>query len=686
MANVGGPGTPAGLNVTEPRYIKTRRRTTRSTVPASQPDLDMRNIYADEWVKETNGKKISFKVKGKMIGSVSFGHVVYDHDVGGLKRHVNDFCKLIKDGVDRANVSSSSEHVNHLYQRITLQGVHYLEGCQRLEAKIDDALTLWFQGARRQSQTLDDNLRSQPPRVKRQIFVLGAIAAVTGIVALFSYLFHPPALADISIGAQTSKATIKTLQEHEKSVTVNKRSIELLNETIVEVDKTVTSISTRMEWMSSINYHYEEMKWKVELLLRGLEHLHTGHMSSELIAPTPLQRIISNLRQRLMEINFVLGPTDVEDFYRADTSFLVFENLTIRSITHLPIYHESSLLTLFEYVSLPLEVGPDHFLELHPQNKIMAVNKDNTLYKTFSANDLSLCEKVSGLFYCKHSNHYFRTTYRTCVYYLYTRNLEKVQEECPVSLQVKKDKIMQITNDEVIVFHRKEQTATHICEMATTHEEEISFKGFKTFILKPGCRVQTPNFVLEGTSDIFFQAEAVLDKEMDLVDNELILDLGEHLDYFMNNLREVGSDKNLTIRDLTALFAHEKRTHFSISILMGLVILAGFILACYCWCKCKGGSRGPTVVVQSPEAAQRTRLPSMFRRGRSKQFQRMDPERRSKQGNKGFMEPMQQEPSAPEEMEMKPLNNFRHEAIPSQNQILTRGQQIFGYDMEQNGS
>ena len=675
--------TPSGLDdPSEPKYLKSRIRTTRSTVQVSRPELDIRNVYENEWIKETDAKKISFKIKGKMIGSVSFGHVIYDHDVGALKRHVNAFCKLIKDGVDRANVSSSAAHVNHVNQHITMQAVHYLEGCQRLEGKIDDVLTLWFQGAQRKSQALDDNLKSQPPRVKRQIMVLGAIAAVTGIVALFSYLFHPPALAEISIGAQTSKATITTLQEHEKSVTVNKRSIELLNKTIVEVDEAVTSLTKRMEWMGNINFHYEEMKWKVELLLRGLEHLHTGHMSSELIAPTPLQRIVSNLRQRLLEINFVLGPTDVEDFYRADTSFIVFENLTIRSITHLPIYHESSLLTLFEYVSLPLEVGPDHFLELHPRNKIMAVNKDNTLYKTFSASDLSLCEKVSGLFYCKHSNHYYRTTYSTCVYYLYTRNLEKVQEECPVSLEVKRDKVLQIANDEVIVFHRKEQTATHICEMATTHEEEITFEGFKTFVLKPGCRVQTPNFVMEGTSDIFYQAETVLDKEMDLENDDLVLDLGMHLNYFMNDLREVGSDRNLTIRDLTALFAHEKRTHFSISILTGLIILAGLILLCYCWCKCRG-SGGPTVVVQGPEAP-RKQIPSFFRRRR--QFKRMEPEQMSKRRSRNYQEPMQEIPTAPEEIELKPINNLRQEAIQSPNQILSMGQQLFNYSPDQEGA
>ena len=90
------------------------------------------------------------------------------------------------------------------------------------------------------------------------------------------------------------------------------------------------------------------------------------------------------MRMNLATVGMKLVLSDIEQVFKSETSYMVFSNLTVRSFTHLAMYKEDSVLTLYEFISVPYKLGPGHFMEIVPDEKVIAVNNRNTLYRTMT--------------------------------------------------------------------------------------------------------------------------------------------------------------------------------------------------------------------------------------------------------------------------------------------------------------
>jgi len=112
------------------------------------------------------------------------------------------------------------------------------------------------------------------------------------------------------------------------------------------------------------------------------------------------------------------------------------------------------------------------------------------------------------------------------------------------------------------------------------------FQGFRTFNIKPGCAVETPHFLLEAVQ-LYFTADKVYSTDVDILDDELVMTLSDHLTHFLAGLQNVGSISGLKIRDIHALYARENTKHVVISIFTGIVVIVILGTSIYLFIKCQ---------------------------------------------------------------------------------------------------
>lgn len=246
-------------------------------------------------------------------------------------------------------------------------------------------------------------------------------------------------------------------------------------------------------------------------------------------------------------------------------------------------------MDLVEYLPIPYQISKDHLLEIKPEQRMLAVDKRNSMYRQMSALDLLSCTKIKHLYYCKTGNTFYRSSEKSCLFSLYTRNMVDIEEHCPVQIEVNTDRLIQMSNKELIIYHHKKQSVQHHCLASESHDDSISFSGFKQFYLHPGCRVTSPKFMAEGSVDLFYHSDEVVETDLHFLDHKFTFNFSDKVDdKLINTLNEVGSRKGLHIRDIKQLLKSEERGfHVKIG-LVGIVVLILILIVCGCLCKIFG--------------------------------------------------------------------------------------------------
>lgn len=541
-------------------------------------------IYRDhQWHQDTNLDRISFRKKGRLLASAHFAHLIMDLEIDQLRNHTTYFCHHL--GTQKTRPGEENDHALN-YIRALLNRTE--KECVEISREMQDAYDLWFTGAHHMQRGTQTHHRD-----KRQFFVLGALLAV-GAIAAFSYLLSDTSLIDISVGSYTNPATITTLQDHENKVTIHDRDISILNATLAEVVATEEAGRNAFERLlryEAVRINFDELREKVRRVVNGLKMLHLGRLSDDIVDPKILTREVAQLRREILAMDFKLVAKDIEEIYKSDVSYMVFSNGTIRMIIHLPMYREESVFTLYEFVALPYPFGDGHFMKVRPDKQILAIDDRHDNFKDMTFREFSLCQKIGHLYVCKHENAYARATHSSCLFSLFKRDVREVRERCELIFSVKSDQVIQVSNTEAMVYHSKPRTARLDCIMAENHGDEINFQGFKTFYVQPGCRVITPDFVVEGSIELFFEADEVVQTDFYMLNDHILPELaGTLTTNLMDKLSLVGSAEGLKFRDIQKLIKeHETSFHFKVGLISGIGFLLVVGMCAYLYCACCRG-------------------------------------------------------------------------------------------------
>ena len=237
-----------------------------------------------------------------------------------------------------------------------------------------------------------------------------------------------------------SNNIIHTLQSHENAIHRNEAALE---EVKVQIDKLETTISLEKKvsdayiglfaiklFGSSTTQHLERMQ-------DGLYQLLKNRLSPKLVPLNKLQRITSKLRSTARKRGYELSITSPSDVYMCQTSFVAYETGELIVLSHIPMYKNKHLMRLLEYQPTPIILSnqSQQQLFIKPQEPIIALDEDLTLYSTYNKEEIHHdCWSIHNTHYCKNKNILTRVTHVDCTLALYRKDKNEIKERCALEL------------------------------------------------------------------------------------------------------------------------------------------------------------------------------------------------------------------------------------------------------------
>jgi hypothetical protein len=178
------------------------------------------------------------------------------------------------------------------------------------------------------------NLQSSAFRVKRQA-VVGTFL-VLGLVAAASSIYSAMQLAALSAAQDVN---VQILQEHETRLSVNTRSIELINSTVLRMGKKVAELSNDLgtdELILQLGFTLDSVFEDSSRILRGMNALADNGLSPDFVKTSKMTTDLLRLENSMQREGYEFGLETFDDIFRCQTSTLVWANGTLNIYLHIP--------------------------------------------------------------------------------------------------------------------------------------------------------------------------------------------------------------------------------------------------------------------------------------------------------------------------------------------------------------
>ncbi len=525
------------------------------------------------WHTPSSSARILFRKRGKIIGSLNFGHLILDLNLRHFVDKANQLC-----GHEAQWIKSLKESKRQGEQFFEDMIASYETQCKRLLYEIHELEATW----------LDGELTRQR-RVKRQFFITtAAVSIAAGVTALISSLFSSKALLDISMGTSQNPITIRHLQDHEVRITTNERSISLLKEQLERADKAINQNLQEIHLLHILLQVQSDLTTLERLtgnLIDGLQLLHLSRFSPKLIEASQVVPLLNELKEKLAMLGLVSAVSHAQELYGLDASHLIFRNGTIRIIVHVPAYHQSTLMDLREYIQTPISLGTGHFLYPQPHSQFIASNPSNTLFRTYTVQEFLMCRKIGDTYFCPQSTWFRKRFQDNCLINLHLKDSERIRDHCKFVVTLETSFLYQLDHLSFHYYARDKTELVYSCPLTSSKRWEAL--GTTTLWVQPGCQINSADFLIQGAADVFLDPVEISYHELAILNPEDVLLLKNEFSRLPEKALElVGSSKGLKITDIRSEFAAQERAyHFRLGLIAGCLCLVVF-LCCLCLC-CK---------------------------------------------------------------------------------------------------
>ena len=447
-------------------------------VPSEEIFRDLREASDKKEVNQVTtsiDSGVHFRSMGQVVGSLNYVHLVIDFDLFKLGEDIQKFCNATgtfsREMFDELRVT---ENFLHTF-RSSRANLH--QQCLELMQEFENSKRIWVNPSKANNpkrSTSEDRLQMEDeelesklvkiedavahlPRQKRQVLIATAFV-IMGVVALGSYLYTHSQLVSLSLAAGPNSATVKVLQEHELRLTVNERSLKMLkNAQEAVMTKLVSTGSdvTAMEGLFAASVAFETAEQEYRRIILGLERLSQHRLSPSLVNTFQFARTLHRLKRVTESRGLTFAIRNLEEVYRCETSHLVFANQTVRVLIHIPAWRDRTLLSLHEYVAVPLALpgtGGTKYVLPKPDHTILATSEARNLFRELGKDDLTMCKTILGTYFCPNENLYDRRTESSCLVALFKGNVEHIIDACPFETMPAKDFLVQLSNDEFVLY------------------------------------------------------------------------------------------------------------------------------------------------------------------------------------------------------------------------------------------
>jgi hypothetical protein len=342
----------------------------------------------------------------------------------------------------------------------------------------------------------------------------------------------------------------------------------------------------------------ESFSVRIGKLQVALDSIYLNKFHRELASTDVLWRAMAKIKESAFKKGLMMGVHTLAELYQLPSSFLYDKDTaTLHIMVHVPLYYEAHVLTLFRYINTPVQVPWDNtsYFELQPTKAYLARNRDGTLTKTLTEEELADCIAIAHTYFCNDKALRKRND-PTCLNALFDGLTKAIIRECPTRLSSKVSEMTKVGLDRYLVSESHGMRIMSDClepgRLSKTFAVDLE-AGTHIITVDPNCTTTSENWVIAAvtTLDDVHVASVSIPNRINIKDFLTGIE-PEHMDLIMKSLQEVGQPIPLSqVRGLATFTSQmqaldRKYTAASLAFTatgsLTAIVVIGIIIVCLC--------------------------------------------------------------------------------------------------------
>lgn len=342
-------------------------------------------------------------------------------------------------------------------------------------------------------------------RNKRAIFTVLAIIAAVAATAFAAYTVEE--LISIRQQAEAADQVLATAfdlaeADHTRQATL----AGLVSSTAKQADN-----GNAVIWQLMLNDRIEATLDVAERQIRDIEAIITSALSQKLspvaIETTDPKKVLLILAEKSLATGFKPLIRRPSDLLQCKTSFLMDER-GFDLLVHVPTVPTESILELYRFIALPIPTHDKYHSVINVDDTILAINHDNSLYRTFSALELEQCRQIGYFYTCDRSN-VVRIAPQSladpmpqivntgaCLFALFTQRFHDAAVVCDVIIQEAPDTVIQVSESKFLSYNKIAHQGLISCSVSESPvRETFPANNINELSLRPGCTATTATHI-----------------------------------------------------------------------------------------------------------------------------------------------------------------------------------------------
>lgn len=357
--------------------------------------------------------------------------------------------------------------------------------------------------------------------------------------------------------------------------------------------------------------------WSLELSLESTNNqldaiiaALNGRFDTGLVSMKDLDNGLNALREKAQADRKVLSIRNTLETFQLATSFVFnASTMELHLIIHVPVHDHSKTMTLYRYIPTPIQLPQQTlWLEVRPDNELIGVSDDATLYKTMSRTELDSCTMVQNVYFCP-GTAFFKIRRESCLAGLYFGRFAEVRKHCPLSFSHGESMVNRINSTTYAVSQTTAGYITVECPVVNMNKRML-VSGTSLVTLEPGCSILGKDFLVRRPQ---YEMEINLEASLaprplqpeDLLEPDEVEDL-HHLDTLIAQVgkpipMELAKHYLMTKRALDAINSHQATVNGLSYFGPAAMIVATCLVAAYVYHRCRVCRERSTANIPSME-------------------------------------------------------------------------------------
>jgi len=438
-------------------------------------------------VQEASNGKVYFQPKGRMVGSITYGHLIFRLDPTKQIREAEVICADL--------IPKESEWPTAPLHEKEGWAEVWKDAYKGLREGLHDRCTENIEGMKATTNAWTAQQASGREKRFAATLLRGAMGLVSA--AFTGYQIYEAIEAAWSGDPKTVKLpaleTDKYLTNRDFS-----RLRKMAKAVVARIKDSDTRYDVLLESMGSAGYVLSRLEDMGSRLRDRFSALSRHRLDPRATQMDKVKTAMHNLKNQVRHVGLRPLMERAEDVYELETSHVPYENGTIDVLVHVPLRRGDSMYNLYKYVGAPTVVAGDQFLRPEPQKELLAVSTGGEAFRELSASDLEGCKRFRDIYACPQATLHELSGNPSCLMALYNGRAAEVKELCPFTSKPAEDQMVQLSPGRFILYQPEASKVTARCpgfadySWTTTGVAEDIAPG-------PGCQASSSSFTFEGS-------------------------------------------------------------------------------------------------------------------------------------------------------------------------------------------